>query len=43
VRTITTTVLEHVGHTPMIEAPDRVADLIREFLFTGEKRPGNST
>lgn len=35
VRTITTTVLEHVGHTPMIEAPDRVADLIREFLSTG--------
>jgi pimeloyl-ACP methyl ester carboxylesterase len=43
VRTITTTVLEHVGHTPMIEAPDRVADLIREFHFTGEKLPGNST
>jgi len=43
VRTITTTVLEDVGHTPMIEAPDRVADLIREFLFTGEKPPGNST
>ncbi|MPY96940.1 MAG: alpha/beta fold hydrolase [Actinophytocola sp.] len=40
VRTITTTVLEHVGHTPMIEAPDRVAELIREFLSTGEKLPG---
>ncbi len=40
VRTITTTVLEHVGHTPMIEAPDRVADLIRGFLSTGEKLPG---
>ncbi|WP_278314713.1 alpha/beta fold hydrolase [Lolliginicoccus levis] len=35
VRTITTTVLEHVGHSPMIEAPDRVADLIREFVSTG--------
>ena len=32
VRTITTTVLERVGHTPMVEAPDRVADLIRAFL-----------
>lgn len=39
VRTITTTVLEQVGHTPMIEAPDRVADLIREFLSTGDKLP----
>lgn len=40
VRTITTTVLEHVGHTPMIETPDRVADLIREFLRIGNKQPG---
>ena len=40
VPTITTTALEHVGHTPMIEAPDHVADLIREFLSTGEKLPG---
>ncbi|MCE5290324.1 MAG: alpha/beta hydrolase [Nocardiaceae bacterium] len=40
VRTITTTVLEHVGHSPMIEAPDRVADLIRTFLSTGETLPG---
>jgi len=31
VQTITTTVLEHVGHTPMIEAPDHVAHLIRSF------------
>ncbi|NYI77301.1 alpha/beta fold hydrolase [Nocardioides panzhihuensis] len=37
VRTITTTVLEHVGHTPMIEAPDRIVELIREFLSPGEK------
>lgn len=37
VRTITTTALEHVGHTPMIEAPDRVADLVRGFLSAGEK------
>lgn len=35
VPTVTTTVLEQVGHTPMIEAPDRVADLIREFLSSG--------
>lgn len=40
VRTITTTVLEHVGHTPMIEAPDRIAELIREFLSTGEESHG---
>lgn len=32
VPTITTTVLQHVGHSPMVEAPDRVADLIREIL-----------
>ncbi|WP_231387959.1 alpha/beta hydrolase [Mycobacterium sp. 360MFTsu5.1] len=38
VRTITTTVLEHVGHSPMIEAPDRVVDLIREFLSTADLR-----
>ncbi|AEF41727.1 Alpha/beta hydrolase fold protein [Hoyosella subflava DQS3-9A1] len=37
VRTIMIAVLEHVGHTPMIEAPDRVAELIREFLSSGEK------
>ncbi|WP_051727764.1 alpha/beta fold hydrolase [Nocardia brasiliensis] len=43
VPTITTAVLEHVGHTPMIEAPDRVADLIREFLCAGDKAAGAST
>ncbi|MBJ8339171.1 alpha/beta hydrolase [Antrihabitans sp. YC3-6] len=36
VQTITTTALEHVGHTPIIEAPDRVADLLREFLDRGD-------
>jgi pimeloyl-ACP methyl ester carboxylesterase len=40
VPTITTTALEHVGHTPIIEAPDHVAELIREFLSTDEKPPG---
>ncbi len=40
VPTITTAVLEHVGHTPMIEAPDHVADLIREFLPAGDKAAG---
>lgn len=43
VRTITTVVLEHVGYTPMIEAPDLVAELIREFLSTDETLAGNPT
>lgn len=43
VRTITTTVLEHVGHSPMIEAPDHVAELICNFLTTGENLPESST
>ncbi|NHE64825.1 alpha/beta hydrolase [Rhodococcus sp. D-46] len=42
VRTITTKVLEDVGHTPMIEAPDRVTDLIREFLSTRKNRSKTS-
>ncbi len=42
VRTITTTVLEHVGHTPMIEVPDHVTDLIRDFLATSKNPPKTS-
>lgn len=39
VRTITTTVLKDIGHTPMIEAPSRVAGLIRQFISD----PGKSS
>lgn len=37
VPTITTVALDDVGHSPMIEAPDRVADLIKEFLTAHAK------
>jgi pimeloyl-ACP methyl ester carboxylesterase len=43
VRTITTTVLEQVGHSPMIEAPDQVADLICEFLSVSNRQPETPT
>lgn len=40
VRTITTRVLNAVGHTPMIEAPGRVAGLIRQFISDPDSRSG---